>query len=216
MPALCSVHHLSVFIVFVFLHTTWFCCWNPCPSPQVVEYHPEPWDQWVVVGNIQPLRYSHAALSVGMEQLPCLSLGEHILSDWLIDCLTDITNDRTTGRPNKRPTFWKQDQFVKYPRTLLNRDSFPIQPECPPLSTSPHICVAPARHVDNSDNWNWCHMTRIQSDINIIITRMPRNVDPTRPCLCCTYWTQGVPVYRRPLLLRWVAWEQTNKKTTKK
>ena len=40
---------------------------------QVLEYHPEPWDQWVTVGNIQVARDSHAVLSIGPQQLPCLA-----------------------------------------------------------------------------------------------------------------------------------------------
>ena len=40
---------------------------------QVLEYHPEPWDQWVAVGSLEVERYSHAVLSIGVEHLPCLS-----------------------------------------------------------------------------------------------------------------------------------------------
>jgi len=40
---------------------------------EVLEYHPEPWDQWVTVGNILVGRYEHAVLSVGPQQLPCLA-----------------------------------------------------------------------------------------------------------------------------------------------
>merc|ERR1712025_400539 len=42
---------------------------------EVLEYHPEPWNQWILVGNIQIARYSHATLSIGSEQLSCLSSG---------------------------------------------------------------------------------------------------------------------------------------------
>ena len=40
---------------------------------QVLEYHPEPWDQWVAVGSLEVGRKSHAVLSIGVEHLPCLS-----------------------------------------------------------------------------------------------------------------------------------------------
>ena len=39
----------------------------------MLEYHPAPWDQWVTVGNIQVERASHAVLSIGPQQLPCLA-----------------------------------------------------------------------------------------------------------------------------------------------
>ena len=40
---------------------------------QVLEYHPEPWDQWVAVGSFEVGRDDHAVLSIGVEHLPCLS-----------------------------------------------------------------------------------------------------------------------------------------------
>jgi len=40
---------------------------------EVLEYHPQPWNQWVTVGNLQAARLYHAALSVGPQLLPCLS-----------------------------------------------------------------------------------------------------------------------------------------------
>ena len=61
---------------------------------QVLEYHPQPWDQWVKVGDLQQARDSHATLSLGPVQLPCLLSGESckmemiskvIESRWLID-----------------------------------------------------------------------------------------------------------------------------------
>ena len=39
----------------------------------MLEYHPEPWYQWVSVGHLQAGRYHHAVLSVGPEQLPCFA-----------------------------------------------------------------------------------------------------------------------------------------------
>ena len=43
------------------------CVW------QVLEYHHEPWDKWVSVGSILVARRSHGALSIGLQELPCLS-----------------------------------------------------------------------------------------------------------------------------------------------
>ena len=44
-----------------------------CFTSQVLEYHPQPWNQWVKVGDLVEARRSHAILSIGVEQLPCLS-----------------------------------------------------------------------------------------------------------------------------------------------
>ena len=40
---------------------------------QVHEYHPQPWNQWVQVGDLVQARFHHATLSIGPEQLACLS-----------------------------------------------------------------------------------------------------------------------------------------------
>ena len=48
---------------------------------QVLEYHPEPWNQWLEVGNLEDRRVAHAVLSVGPQQLPCI-LGEHNDGSW--------------------------------------------------------------------------------------------------------------------------------------
>ena len=40
---------------------------------QVLEYHPQPWNQWVQVGDLVQARSYHATLSIGAEQLACLS-----------------------------------------------------------------------------------------------------------------------------------------------
>ena len=40
---------------------------------QVLEYLPEPWNQWVHIGDLVLARDRHATLSIGPEQLPCLS-----------------------------------------------------------------------------------------------------------------------------------------------
>ena len=42
---------------------------------QVLEYHPQPWNQWVKIGDLQQARQYHATLSIGPE-LPCLLSGE--------------------------------------------------------------------------------------------------------------------------------------------
>ena len=43
---------------------------------QVLEYHPQPWNQWLHVGDLEDARRNHATLSIGPEQLPCLLSGE--------------------------------------------------------------------------------------------------------------------------------------------
>jgi len=43
------------------------------PSSEVFEYHSEPWNRWLSIGNIQVGRYEHTALSIGPQQLPCSS-----------------------------------------------------------------------------------------------------------------------------------------------
>jgi len=41
---------------------------------EVLEYHPEPWDQWLNVGNLQAESGGHnAVVSIGPQQLACLS-----------------------------------------------------------------------------------------------------------------------------------------------
>ena len=40
---------------------------------QVLEYHPQPWNRWIKVGDLQRARSVHATLSIGPEQLACLS-----------------------------------------------------------------------------------------------------------------------------------------------
>ena len=40
---------------------------------QVLEFHPEPRMKWVEVGEIEVARFGHAALSVGIQHLPCVS-----------------------------------------------------------------------------------------------------------------------------------------------
>ena len=44
-------------------------------SHQVLEYHPQPWNKWLEIGNLQVERSEHAALSIGPQQLSCLSSG---------------------------------------------------------------------------------------------------------------------------------------------
>ena len=40
---------------------------------KVLEYHPEPWNLWLKVGQLKNAREDHALLSIGPEQLSCLS-----------------------------------------------------------------------------------------------------------------------------------------------
>ena len=44
---------------------------------QVLEYHTEPWDQWVNIGYLQVAREHYGVLSIGTEQLPCFSGENH-------------------------------------------------------------------------------------------------------------------------------------------
>ena len=39
----------------------------------MLEYHPEPWNEWVNVGNLEIARAYLALLSVGPQHIPCLS-----------------------------------------------------------------------------------------------------------------------------------------------
>jgi len=43
---------------------------------EVLEYQPEPLNQWVTIGNLEEARGFHATLSIGAEQLPCYSGSE--------------------------------------------------------------------------------------------------------------------------------------------
>ena len=40
---------------------------------QVLEYQPQPWNEWVKVGDLVQAREYHATLTIGPEELPCLS-----------------------------------------------------------------------------------------------------------------------------------------------
>ena len=40
---------------------------------EVLEYHPDPAKEWVKAGDLQQARVRHAALSIGFQELPCLS-----------------------------------------------------------------------------------------------------------------------------------------------
>jgi len=40
---------------------------------EVLEYHPDPLNQWSLIGHLQSGKSGHAVLSVGSQQLPCLS-----------------------------------------------------------------------------------------------------------------------------------------------
>ena len=51
---------------------------------QVLEYHPQPWNQWVKIGDLQQARDSHATISIGPEQLSCLVSGESFNMEMII------------------------------------------------------------------------------------------------------------------------------------
>ena len=53
-------------------------------SQQVLEYQPEPWNQWLTVGKIEAGSSYHAALSIGPHQLHCLSPGGSFFTDMMI------------------------------------------------------------------------------------------------------------------------------------
>ena len=40
---------------------------------QVFEYHPEPWNEWATIGDLEIPQAYHAILSIKMHDLPCLS-----------------------------------------------------------------------------------------------------------------------------------------------
>jgi len=42
---------------------------------EVLEYQPEPSNQWTTVGQVETGRYAHAVLSINSEALPCLEAG---------------------------------------------------------------------------------------------------------------------------------------------
>ena len=51
---------------------------------QVLEYHPQPLNQWVKIGDLQQARGYHATLSIGPEQLSCLLPGESFNMEMII------------------------------------------------------------------------------------------------------------------------------------
>ena len=54
---------------------------------QVLEYHPQPWNQWVTIGDLQEARIGHAILSIGVEQLACLLSGESFNMEMIIEVI---------------------------------------------------------------------------------------------------------------------------------
>ena len=58
---------------------------------QVLEYHPEPWNQWLKIGNLQIGRGGHAVLSIGPNQLPCL-LGKSYFANATNDACVKLEN----------------------------------------------------------------------------------------------------------------------------
>ena len=53
---------------------------NAC---QVLEYYPEPWNEWFNTGNIQTGRGDHAVLTIGPHHLPCMSGESQIIYKFL-------------------------------------------------------------------------------------------------------------------------------------
>ena len=47
----------------------------------MLEYQPQPWDEWVEVGHLKKGRAEHATVSVGPQQLPCLAGADKIYLD---------------------------------------------------------------------------------------------------------------------------------------
>ena len=58
----------------------------------MLEYHPEPLNQWFTIGNIQFERFSHAVLSIGFHQLPCLSASGDTMMIVTHLILTDVVH----------------------------------------------------------------------------------------------------------------------------
>ena len=82
---------------------------------QVFEYHPAPWDKWMTIGYLQKARGVDAFLSIGPEQLSCLSGG--------------------------KIKFWSRSIFNYF--GMIWR--FQTSPECPLQRPTPgHLCAAPS------------------------------------------------------------------------
>ena len=64
---------------------------------QVLEYHPEPWNQWLNIGVLNIERAHHAAHSIGTQMLPCLKPGEEITSFKIPDAKSDVGAIRAPG-----------------------------------------------------------------------------------------------------------------------
>ena len=71
---------------------------------QVLEYHPQPWNQWVKIGDLAHARGGHATLSIGAEQLSCLLSGESFNMEMIIMMIESrrlIDKQRGFGNDNK-------------------------------------------------------------------------------------------------------------------
>jgi len=58
---------------------------------EVLEYHPEPLNQWLLIGRLQIAKSGHAVLSFGSQQLPCLS------TETTTSVAENSSNDPATG-----------------------------------------------------------------------------------------------------------------------
>jgi len=63
-------------------------------SGQVLEYHPQPCNQWVHIGDLAQATSEHETISIGVEQLPCLLSGEE--DSTTTPCATTTTSTTTS------------------------------------------------------------------------------------------------------------------------
>ena len=57
-------------------------------ADQVLEYHPEPANEWLKVGDLQKTRAAHAILSIGTQELPCSAAGGSFKRENIATCET--------------------------------------------------------------------------------------------------------------------------------
>ena len=93
----------------------------------MLEYRPDPWNQWVHIGDLDIERTGHGVVSIGTQRLPCLS-----------------------GENRKNSTFHNEGGISGNPSPSTN---FPLKTlssaECPHLAPTPgHLCSAPSGPLD--------------------------------------------------------------------
>ena len=84
---------------------------------QVLEYHPHPWNQWVHIGDLVKKRFGHATLSIGPEQLPCLSTGGSFKIEMIIKTV------QSTRLINKQRSYDNDNDVI----SNFNKNLFQIQ-----------------------------------------------------------------------------------------